>query len=433
MVQALDITVIIMWSFKLQSPWASTRYDFHVRLRPKIGHTIHHITMSRSIPSSLWALRRIQSTTPKVQHHLAPRRLTTQTRLLDRRQPLGTLEELSASRLDDAEISALKKRRNTAAVGVAICMVATIALVGVTDFNKPDKTDAGNQSFPSPEEDEKTRNLRATGTSSVPFFPKTMTLPSSTPQSTATPALPAGVTLPGTSTASNNDEFTLLGLGIRTVSFLSIQVYVVGLYIATADLPVLQSAMIKAGADMPSASTLVSNEKERLKQRLLDPDMGVEVWDKLLQESNIRSLVRVVPTRNTDYAHLRDGWVRGIMARCGNATSSPVTGEKFDDDQFGEAVSEFKKMFGNRNLKKGKVLLLEREKSGRLVGWEQKGVQEDDIKKMGTVNDERVGRLVWMGYLAGKNVSSEGARRDVVDGVMDLVERPIGTVETQVV
>jgi hypothetical protein len=49
------------------------------------------------------------------------------------------------------------------------------------------------------------------------------------------------------------------------------------------------------------------------------------------------------------------------------------------------------------------------------------------------VRDERVARLVWLGYLAGGTVASEGARRSVVEGVMELVERPIGTVETQVV
>lgn len=52
---------------------------------------------------------------------------------------------------------------------------------------------------------------------------------------------------------------------------------------------------------------------------------------------------------------------------------------------------------------------------------------------LGGVNDERISRLVWMGYLAGENIASEDARQSVVDGVMDLVERPIGTVETQVI
>lgn len=51
---------------------------------------------------------------------------------------------------------------------------------------------------------------------------------------------------------------------------------------------------------------------------------------------------------------------------------------------------------------------------------------------LGTVTDERISRLIVMGYLAGKDVSSEGARQNIVKGVMGLVERPAGTIETKV-
>jgi hypothetical protein len=37
-----------------------------------------------------------------------------------------------------------------------------------------------------------------------------------------------------------------------------------------------------------------------------------------------------------------------------------------------------------------------------------------------------------LNYLAGKTVSSEGARQSVVDGVMGIVERPVGTVVLKV-
>ena len=122
-----------------------------------------------------------------------------------------------------------------------------------------------------------------------------------------------------------------------------------------------------------------------------------------------------------------------------------VGGERFDDERFGQAVSQFKAMLGGRkSLAKGRILLLEREANGRLVGWEETGnlkqVRTDPTNvdgakflQLGAVEDERVGRLIWLGYLGGKKVSSEGARRDIVDGVMEIVSRPVGTVETQVV
>ncbi|KAG7142009.1 hypothetical protein HYQ46_007717 [Verticillium longisporum] len=51
---------------------------------------------------------------------------------------------------------------------------------------------------------------------------------------------------------------------------------------------------------------------------------------------------------------------------------------------------------------------------------------------VGRVEDERVSRLLWLNYLAGKKVASEVARKNIIEGVMEFVERPVGTVATQV-
>lgn len=120
--------------------------------------------------------------------------------------------------------------------------------------------------------------------------------------------------------------------------------------------------------------------------------------------------------------------MRGITAR------SQRGGGEFEDQGFGEAVGVFKGVFGGagrKGVKKGRVLLLERDARGGLGAWVEEG--EGEMVRLGEVRDERVGRLVWLGYLAGKTVSSEGARRSVVEGVLGLVERPVGTVATQVV
>jgi hypothetical protein len=303
-----------------------------------------------------------------------------------------------------------------------------------------------------------------TGTSTVPFFPRTIHLPRSASASSGapTPALPAGTALPPSlSSSSSQDELVLLGLGIRTVSFLAIQVYVAGLYVSTADLARIQARMIREAAppDAPGASALVAGEKEALRQKLLDPVEGLELWNRVLREEGVRSAVRVVPVRTTDFAHLRDGWVRGLTARSGSnipggAAAAPgLGGERFDDEAFGEAVGEFKGLFGGKGrVAKGRVLLLEREQgSGNLVAWverdadkpvnktdhhhpqEEEEAPELSLTRLGSVSDERISRLIWLGYLGGKTVSSEGLRQDVVQGVLDLVERPVGTVEAQVV
>ena len=302
-----------------------------------------------------------------------------------------------------------------------------------------------------------------TGTSTVPSFPRTLTLP--TTQSTTSPALPSG-------TGSSNEAYTLLGLGIRTVSFLGIQVYVVGLYVANSDVHTLQERLIKYAADTPSsATTLVSTEKETLKNMLVDAESSERVWDDVLRDGGIRSVLRIVPTRNTDMGHLRDGWVRGITARSQARTRATATTkpagipadgaimekvESYDDDSFGASVGEFKTLFsgaGRKGVGKGKILMLDRDAKGILSAWvESEGGEPKDLKEpmdsmkgkssednqqpdficLGQVSDERISRLVWLGYLAGKNVASEGARKSVIAGVMELVERPVGTVETMV-
>jgi len=60
---------------------------------------------------------------------------------------------------------------------------------------------------------------------------------------------------------------------------------------------------------------------------------------------------------------------------------------------------------------------------GRVGG---KGDQE--LQLLGKVNDRRLSTALWLCYLAGTKVASEPARKSVIEGLMALVERPIGTV-----
>ncbi|PLN81352.1 chalcone-flavanone isomerase-domain-containing protein [Aspergillus taichungensis] len=301
-----------------------------------------------------------------------------------------------------------------------------------------------------------------TGTSSVPYFPSTMRLP------TRSSTLQPGDTLPAAGSDSDaEEEYQLLGLGIRTVSFLRIQVYVVGLYIATKDLPELQQRLVRTAVNPPKevdspavvqpttgagsvafATSLVPGEREALKKLLLDEERGDAAWSAVLREGGLRTAWRVVPTRNTDFLHLRDGWVRGLAARAQKYSLSPLPdtssssssssgGKKegeFADESFGRAVGEFKALFGGgggggkKGVSKGQTLVLVRDADGALEGLVQAEVDKPGMRFLGRVSDERISRLVWLNYLAGKNVSSEGARRNVVDGVMGVVERPVGTI-----
>ncbi|EXJ81238.1 hypothetical protein A1O3_07528 [Capronia epimyces CBS 606.96] len=261
-----------------------------------------------------------------------------------------------------------------------------------------------------------------TGTSTIPFFPKVIHVTADAPSST-----PAAAN-EGT---QKDVEYQLVGLGVRTVSILSIQVYVVGLYIAVSDIASLQERLVHSVAD-PVATTLVANEKSKLRDLLVDPDQGEEIWNKIVKDGQVRTAFRIVPTRNTDFMHLRDGFVRGITARSAHFASDRKD-PSFQDESFGSALNDFKQAFGGgarRKLPKGEVLLLARDAEGKLTVWNED--KKGDRLKMGEVADERVGRLLWLNYLAGKTVSSEPARQSVIDGVVAFVERPVGTVATQV-
>lgn len=300
---------------------------------------------------------------------------------------------------------------------------------GTEEFQgKPVVVVAGGQKVVA--KDERTGEeieLVNTGTSTIPHFPKTITLPSSASSDGATP--PA------------ENEYTLLGLGIRTVSLFSIQVYVVGMYVQTSSLAALQARMVKA--INPLGSALIAGEKDTLRATLLDADKSYELWDSLLKDpnANLQTVFRVVPVKNTDFAHLRDGWVRGITARTQAAQKKSKTSDGgeadaaavFADDAFGASMRDFKAlMAGKGRAPTGSIVLLKRDADGALEVLFQNKEDAGGIESFGKLADERIARLVWLGYLGGKNVSSEPARKSVVEGIMELVERPIGSVETKV-
>jgi len=209
---------------------------------------------------------------------------------------------------------------------------------------------------------------------------------------------------------------------VRTVSLLRFQVYVVGIYICKSDLHKLQSCMIRAVAG-EGASTLVENEKGELRRLLLEAEGSERVWGEVLK-GGVKGVLRIVPTRDTNMGHMRDGFVRMVGA---GARREGCDGE----EGFRGGLEAFKGVMGGGGVKKGRVLLLGRGEGGELGAWVEGG--EGEMRWIGGVGDERVGRYLWMGYLAGGNVATEGARSSVVDGVVELVERPVGTVETQVV
>ncbi|KAF7510587.1 hypothetical protein GJ744_006199 [Endocarpon pusillum] len=326
-----------------------------------------------------------------------------------------------------SERARLIRRSKIAGFGIIVCAVCIFGIIKSGVIPEPSKNrkrqtnsetqlDGPASIVPDTSLEDRAERV-ATGTSTIPTFPKTIYLSSLNASANASVV------------DKGQQKYQLVGLGIRTVSFLGIQVYVVGLYIAVPDIATLQERLVRKMD--PVATTLVPSERQKLRELLLDPVKGEEVWDDILKDGGIRTAFRIVPTRNTDFMHLRDGWVRGITGRTQARTAAGD--QSFNDETFGASVNDFKAIWGSgarKSLPKGGTLTLTRDAEGKMAAWIE---EKQGSLKLGGVNDERISRLIWLGYLAGKNVSSEGARKSVVDGVMDFVERPVGTVAQQVV
>lgn len=345
----------------------------------------------------------------------------------------STLDPITLHRLEAERINYYKRRSYYAGLGCVLSMLAIYLTATSIDLNKyppsgPVRTDSGRKDDPLVvlgrerkvvvqrlgEEPEEKSDTVETGTSTVPTFPRVLDF--------ADDVREKGKGVEGWSESERLVEYQLMGLGVRTVSFLGIEVYVVGMYVATEDIALLQRALVKKIA--PGGSTLVAGEKDKLKELLYDPEEGTRIWSDLLKESGARTLIRIVPVKKTDFKHLRDAWVRSLTTR---AQSDK---DEYGDEQFGKSVAELKLLFSGGSIPKGKELLMLRDAKGKLAIWYDDG--KKGAQRLGDVVDERISRAVWLNYLAGKSVSSEPARKSIIEGVMEFVERPVGTVATQV-
>ncbi|KAI6013059.1 chalcone-flavanone isomerase-domain-containing protein [Pisolithus microcarpus] len=134
-------------------------------------------------------------------------------------------------------------------------------------------------------------------------FPKTLQIPSKFP-------------LP---------KLSLVGVGTRTVSFLGLKVYSVGFY---ADL------------NDPKLTVPVAAEPE-------------EKIDHIVR--NTTCVIRIVPTRNTSYTHLRDGFVRALTARVQLEKSRGVLTPE-TEFAIQSPLRKLKTLFPNAALTKGTPL-----------------------------------------------------------------------------
>lgn len=128
-------------------------------------------------------------------------------------------------------------------------------------------------------------------------------------------------------------DLTLIGVGVRTVSFLGIKVYSVAFY-ADLNNPVLQ---VGTCFFVPICPTLTH---EQIPQSAT-PEAKI---DHIIK--NTTCALRVIPTRGTSYSHLRDGFMRALQGRLVLAKKAGTLTPQ-EEREVQPPLRKFKSMFPN--------------------------------------------------------------------------------------
>lgn len=99
------------------------------------------------------------------------------------------------------------------------------------------------------------------------------------------------------------------------------------------------------------------------------PQLSGETLISNLLDTGTRCALRIVPVRNTDFAHLRDGFTRAVQARQKMARKSNSITEE-DEVRIGESLQKLKGLFPAQSVPKGKALVLLRTPTGLTVEYE---------------------------------------------------------------
>lgn len=213
--------------------------------------------------------------------------------------------------------------------------------------------------------------------------------------------------------------FSLLGYGTRKVTFLKFKVYGLGIYIADEDIRkvpvVLDLRFLSSITDAdPSKS-----HQENLAIALKDPKMSEILINNLL-DANIKFIVRIVPLRDTDFNHLRDGFVKSCVRNQLVKEQAP--------EQLDHGISEIRDIFKKYRSKcpKNHEFLVETDDQGKTTFiYKNYGKHPEKQKlkekvELGTVSEPIVSKALLLNYIAGSSPISEEARLKCVEKLVNL-------------
>ncbi|SPC66066.1 uncharacterized protein UHOD_04549 [Ustilago sp. UG-2017b] len=215
------------------------------------------------------------------------------------------------------------------------------------------------------------------------------------------------------SSGQSEPRFRLVGLGVRTVSFLRVRVYVAALY--------LDEKKLQAGLPQFSSADAQGNTLEQHVQEMLD--------------NGTSAVIRIVPVRNTDFNHLRDGFIRALQNRLKKAIKQArIQSDSPLESQFQEAIQQIKDSFPRGSVPKGSPLdLVILPTSGSIkpvrtsLNFEYDSQIFGQVQKSGTPADAKsdksvdagftVARELALAYFADKDEISTPFKKSVQDGL----------------
>ncbi|KAI0076277.1 hypothetical protein K474DRAFT_1663261 [Panus rudis PR-1116 ss-1] len=162
--------------------------------------------------------------------------------------------------------------------------------------------------------------------------------------------------------------FKLVGVGVRTVSFLGIKVYSVGFY---ADL------------DNPKLNIPKSASPE-------------EKIDHIVRNS--ACVMRIIPTRSTSYGHLRDGFIRALQARMVLCRQRGTLSQE-EEAAAQSPLRKFKSMFPNAPLAKHTPLDI------LLTAPEPGAPRTLIVRDLGAIQNDWLATEFFLAYFEGAGIS----------------------------
>lgn len=207
-------------------------------------------------------------------------------------------------------------------------------------------------------------------------------------------------------------EYSLLGYGFRSVTFVSFRVYALGIYIADQDKPLVPTVLDSNFMSTAFIDTDPSkSHSENVKQALDNPSKSGVLIGNLL-DGGARMLAKLTPVRNTDFNHLRDGFIRTIL-------NHPEA--KNNQEKLSAGLEELRQAF----TEKGKVakdddLLVELQANGALqfLYYNRK---KDQVLTMGRVDEPLVGKYLFSQYMSGPKPLSPSTKESVAAHIAAMV------------